>query len=205
MVLFPAYAVLVWYFAFRWRRTWIGWASVLVGVGAVGLIAVLHRTINGLLAGALDGPMFPMMLAAEAGFVFLVGAFIVMLPIDAPDLPCRRCHYDLSGLEAENPTCPECGMPHAAIKVKKRHCRVCNAEFFVTRQENPPCPKCGVDHAVKAIRPPRPRVLVPMMQNLIRPIYPRISRNNAPNSKTAKGIPTIIVVRRPDNTFSSIG
>src|SRR6185295_6574414 len=35
MILFPVYALFVWYLCLRWRRTWIGWARLFMGVAGV--------------------------------------------------------------------------------------------------------------------------------------------------------------------------
>ena len=94
--------------------------------------------------------------------ILIVGVFVVLLPLVVVDTPCRRCRYDLAGLESENPTCPECGMAHAAIKVKRRVCRGCGVEMFVVRGDNPTCQKCGLAHSVRAIPVPRPSVVLPL-------------------------------------------
>jgi hypothetical protein len=202
MILFPVYAVFIWYFCLRWRRNWVGWASLLMGVSGVGVVAWFHQTVNSLMAGAWDGPLFPILLASEAGLVLVVGVFIVLLPIEVAEVPCRRCHYDLAGLEEDNPTCPECGMPHAARKVRRCVCRGCGAEMFVERRENPDCASCGLVHAVRPVAPPRTPVLVTALRALLQP---RISRYTAPRSSTPSGIPKIVVIRKPDSTFVSMG
>lgn len=206
MILFPVYAVFVWYFCLRWRRTWIGWASLFLGVAGIGVLAWFHLTISKLLAGALDGPLFPLLLAAEAGFILVVGAFIATLPLEVAQTPCRRCRYDLAGLDSDNPTCPECGMHHAARKVRRCACRVCGGELWVARSDNPACPSCGVKHAVREVLPPRPSVIVPTLVDALRMLlHPRTSRYKTPSTSTPKGSPRIVVIRRPDSTFASIG
>jgi len=97
-------------------------------------------------------------------------------------------------------------MKHAAMKVKRRLCRRCAAEMFVAKSDNPICPACGLVHAVREVKPERPAVIVPALRDALRAIFqPRTSRYNAPNSSTPKGTPRIVVIRRPDSTFASIG
>ena len=206
MILFPVYAVFVWYLCFRWRRSWVAWASLFLGVAGVATLAWFHVTVSVIALGASDSPLFPILLAAEAGLILIVGAFIAMLPLEVADTPCRRCQYDLAGLELDNPTCPECGMVHAARKVKRRACRGCGAEMFVVGSDNPVCSKCGIENAVREVLPPRPPVVVPALAAALRAVlHPRTSRYSAPSNKTPKGTPRIVVIRKPDSTFTSIG
>ena len=60
MILFPVYAVFVWYLCLRWRRTWVGWASLFMGVAAVGVLAWFHQTLSRLISSDMDGPLFPL-------------------------------------------------------------------------------------------------------------------------------------------------
>ena len=205
MLLFPAYAVLIWYFCFRWRRRWLGWACVFLGVAGVALLSWLHRVLSLMYSSEIVNPMlFQLLLAAEAGLVLMVGAFIVALPVAVAELPCRGCGYDLAGLEEDNPTCPECGMRHAARKVCRCGCRGCGAEMFLARGDNPDCPACGIVHSVREVRPARPPVVLPAIMGALRALrHPRTSRYNAPSSSTPSGTPKIVVIRRPDNTFAS--
>lgn len=198
MVLFPAYAVLIWVLTWRTRRTWLGFATVAAGVLGVLILGLLHHYTELVFPISVSGPFFPLMLAVEAAFVLVVGLFIAALPLRRIDRPCRRCRYELQGLDDPNPTCPECGMAHAARKVRRRHCRCCGQSLFVSRGENPTCTGCGCDHCIRALKVQRPSALARVLQ-------PLISRYTTPTAKTSKGSPRIIVVRNPDNTFSSIG
>src|SRR5262245_59091878 len=111
MILFPIYAVVIWYLCFRWRRQWIGWGCLVLGLAGVGLLGWVHRTLNTAFFGEDVNPLlFQILLVAEAALVLVMGGFSVTLPIEVAEVPCRRCHYDLAGLEDDNPTCPECGM-----------------------------------------------------------------------------------------------
>jgi RNA polymerase subunit RPABC4/transcription elongation factor Spt4 len=208
MILFPIYAVVIWYLCFRWRRHWIGWACLVLGLAGVGLLGWAHRMLNtAIFADEVNPLLFQILLVAEAALVLVMGGFSVTLPVEVADVPCRRCRYDLAGLEVDNPTCPECGMQHAARKVRRRACRVCSAEMFVGSGENPQCPACGVEHAIWEVRPPRPAVIMPALRDALRALLhqPRTSRYSKPSSSTPSGIPRIVVKRKPDSTFVSIG
>ncbi len=156
-------------------------------------------------SGDFENPMlFQLLLAIEAGMVLVVGGFIVMLPLEVAEMPCRRCRYDLAGLEEDNPTCPECGMVHAARKVRRRVCRGCGVEMFLVRGDNPTCPSCGIVHSVREIRPDTPPVVLPAIVDVLRWLrHPRTSRYKTPSSSTPAGTPKIVVIRRADNTFVS--
>lgn len=205
MVLFPLYAVFIWYFCFRWRRSWVGLACLFLGVAGVGVAAWIHWALTQTFSEKFVNPMlFQLLLAIEAGMVLIVGGFIVMLPVEVAETPCRRCRYDLAGLDEDNPTCPECGMLHAARKVRKTTCRGCRAEMFLVRGDNPTCPSCGIVHSVREIRPERPDVVFPAIMGGLRWLrHPRTSRYKTPSSSTPAGTPKIVVIRRADNTFVS--
>jgi hypothetical protein len=198
VVLFPAYAVIIWALTWRTRRSWLGFVTVAAGVLGVFILGLLHRFTEMVFPVSVSGPFFSLMLATEAAFVLVVGLFIATLPRHRVDRPCRGCRYELQGLDDANPTCPECGMAHAARKVKPRHCRRCGQSLLVSRGENPRCTGCGCDHCIREVTPPRPSTIARLLQ-------PLITRYTTPHASTSKGSPRIIVVRNPDNTFSSIG
>lgn len=121
MMLFPLYALFIWYLCFKHRRRWQGvvaWLAGIVGVVTFALLDVRVRTWLGFPPGALLS--LQLLLWMEAGAVALVGGFIVLLPRRSAYVPCRKCGYELRGLEDENPQCPECGLEFAAYKPKKK-------------------------------------------------------------------------------------
>lgn len=120
MMIFPLYALFIWYLCFKHRRRWQGvvaWLAGIVGVVTFAVLDVRIRTWLGFQPGALLS--LQLLLWMEAGAVALVGGFIVILPRRSAFVPCRKCGYELRGLEEENPRCPECGLEHAAFKPKK--------------------------------------------------------------------------------------
>jgi len=134
LILFLFYAVLVWYFCLRYRRTWKGIAALVSGLLLVGLTArvyewaMLWTQLRGsvLFESRPDARIFSMLLGVEAVIILIVGVFFLALPHRAAIKPCRKCDYELAGLELMNPTCPECGLTFAAVKPISRACPVCD-------------------------------------------------------------------------------
>jgi Zn finger protein HypA/HybF involved in hydrogenase expression len=146
VLLFPLYALAVWFCAWRWRRRVWGFLSVVVGVLTLATLAMLDRRVRAWL-GAGDTPFtsFQFLLWGEAAIVVIVGTFICFLPRHRSDLPCRKCGYELAGLEQHNPTCPECGLAHAAFKVRERTCQTCRQRVLIDAVRAS-CDKCGAHH-----------------------------------------------------------
>lgn len=116
MILFAAYAVVIWYFAMRWRRRALGFAVAIVG-GLPVFLAARHVPMLASLGGsALRTPgrgmeALQVLLWGEAAAVMGVALFIACLPRPPRTRHCSYCWYDLSGLDAETDVCPECGTP----------------------------------------------------------------------------------------------
>lgn len=108
VILFAVYAVVVWFFALRYRRRWPAFVMVPVAALAVfWLNAALTRV--GLAAGG-----FNLLLLGEAAIVLIGGLFIAFLPRPPAHPHCHYCHYDLRGHDDFNTAtfvCPECGHP----------------------------------------------------------------------------------------------
>lgn len=145
MFLFPVFAVLVWYACYRWRRQYLGYAALAGAVAGVLLLTRLEILIERWLH--LELLLLRALLMAEAGIVLAVGAFIVSCARYPAQTPCRKCGYELHGLDDANPTCPECGLAHAARKVRRRPCPCCATEVLVARGQDPRCATC-VDHGI---------------------------------------------------------
>lgn len=112
MLLFPVYAALVWYGCYRWRRQFLGYASLLVGAGAMLAMMQLELLIERWLRA--DNVLLKALLITEAGFILLVGCVVVRLPRERVQEPCPACNYELAGLEAGHDRCPECGVAREA-------------------------------------------------------------------------------------------
>lgn len=109
MFAFVLYAVLVWYFAVRWRRRWESFAAV--GAGLVGLIVVgyFHLRLNEWSDGQIYLPVMQVLLYPYTLLVAGVGLYIACLPTAVGPMQCVSCRYDLRGLERGTEHCPECG------------------------------------------------------------------------------------------------
>lgn len=120
MVAFTAYAILVGFFAARWRRRVGGFLFVIAAEGLLILLAWLHFQIPALAAHGhaffqdIDIQPFQLIYYPYVVFVGLLGTFIVSLPRRAPVDSCWFCRYDLSNLidEPGRLICPECGREH---------------------------------------------------------------------------------------------
>lgn len=114
MILFAAYAVLVWWVALRWRRTWRGVGVVVSGAGLAFLVSPLLARVDGWLGGGLWPAAVQILVVAEAALILVVGLFIVSLRGAPRGRHCGYCWYDLTGLPedvAGELKCPECGTP----------------------------------------------------------------------------------------------
>lgn len=109
LILFPLYAVLVWYACYRWRRHFLGVAALAAGVLGVAFLAWLDVVLTRLISNRFPSMLFLLLLGAEAGVLIPVGIFVWLVPRERAAMPCGGCGYELKGLEAETPKCPECG------------------------------------------------------------------------------------------------
>ena len=149
VILFLFYAAFVWYLCFKHRRDWRGLLALGVGMALLWLAADLYRlairwakSANSTLVDTRhDGKLFLMLLALEAVVVVVVGLFFWCLPRDVRIRPCRRCKYELDGLDDDNPRCPECGLAAAAVKVRTRKCPACGvrSEWRIDRDQCTGC------------------------------------------------------------------
>lgn len=116
-MILPLYALLVWFHCFKRRRRLMGWVALSLGVLGMATISMLERTIREW-SGGEPGPFnsFQFILYGETFIVTIGGIFILLLPRRDAEVPCRKCGYELSGLEDHNPRCPECGQDSAAHK-----------------------------------------------------------------------------------------
>ncbi len=105
MILFAIYAVLIWFFAARWRRTLKGFSVVFLGAA----LALLTTYVAFRFLAKDTFVPLSLLLTAEGVAVLSVGLFIVCLPARPDGRHCGYCWYDMSGLDATVPVCPECG------------------------------------------------------------------------------------------------
>lgn len=105
---FVGYALLVWYFTARHRRTVAAFGICGAGVGGLLLISYVHWRVGvrhpELLIQGLQILMYPYTLAVGA-----VGIFVAMIPRRHDPGMCPDCGYDMHGLGYPVDRCPECG------------------------------------------------------------------------------------------------
>lgn len=114
MILFAAYAIIVWYLAARYRRDWRGFLAPLIGA-ALALLAVRIPALQRVLPERWwvmgFGTELQILIWAESMIVLVVGLFIALMPRPPARPHCAYCWYEIAGLDPEQRCCPECGMP----------------------------------------------------------------------------------------------
>lgn len=125
---FAIYAVLVWYLAARWRRRLAGFASVAAGLAVLVATAWLHIRLSVWTHGRIYLPVLQALLYPYIVLVGVVGVYVTCLPRAARPMHCSSCDYDLAGLGASLPRCPECGLVHTPVTRGRRATRAPRAE-----------------------------------------------------------------------------
>lgn len=132
MLLFVIYAIAVWYFVLRSRRTLRGAACLIGGVAGLVVVAWLHYRLQAWTSFDIYLPVLQVILYPYTGMVALIGVFLLSLPTPG----CRLCGYDRHGLE-EDEICPECGttVAEAETRAGRRLARKRAAERSVAAPE----------------------------------------------------------------------
>lgn len=166
MMLFPAYALVVWYFAMKWRRMWRGFAAVALGTLGVHFVAMAYMKI-GLILGMSRVESMLLLLYPFAAIVAVVGLYLALLPRAAHEA-CRQCGYSLHGLEERARDgliiCPECGCRHAIAQ--DANCTQCGSEVRPHGRDDWLCSGCGLHHIERAPTRPQP---VPVIAGRVTP------------------------------------
>jgi hypothetical protein len=144
--LFVAYAMLVWYWALRFRRSWLGFACVVLGLVGVGLVGYAHWELNKWTNGRICLPVLQSLLYPYGVLVLIVGVFIASLPARYCGTQCRACGYDLTGLETEHRACPECSTRHAMSHEQGLPCFHCGGRLPTGNPIEAVCPICSTVH-----------------------------------------------------------
>jgi hypothetical protein len=114
----PLYIVCLWSLVWYFRRRWIAFAMLCVGLLPIGLFSA--ACIQWLRLNPAEAPpTWLYWLATIYGVLFLLGGLVIACAhrTAAAQHPCHQCGYELLGLSA--PTlCPECG---SAIRVPLPH------------------------------------------------------------------------------------
>lgn len=143
-MLFVAYAGLVWWAALSWRRRWLGFALVALGVLGVWFVARFYLWVGAML-GIERTDSFMILMAPFGAIVGVVGTYIACLPVRR-ESACRKCGYSLIGLEPENEllVCPECGARHAFSEGDSLPCSSCGGDTKPHGHRDWVCSQCGL-------------------------------------------------------------
>ena len=143
-MLFVVYAALVWWAALSWRRRWLGFASVALGVLGVWFVARFYLWLGAML-GIERTDSFMILMAPFGVIVGVVGGYIACLPVRREGA-CRKCGYSLMGLEPENEllVCPECGARHAFAQGDSLPCSSCGGDTKPHGHRDWVCSRCGL-------------------------------------------------------------
>src|SRR5690606_12418722 len=109
MFVFVIYAIAVWYFAARWRRSWRGLAVIVAATGGLLLVAEFHTRLEQWTPGSIYLPVLRSILAGYGVVVVAMAMFVFVLPRRVAEAAWAVCGYDLSALEGHVEICPECG------------------------------------------------------------------------------------------------
>jgi len=109
MLAFVAYALIVWYGACRWRRSWQGFLCVVVGELGILLFIKLHTMANAWTSYDMHLPVLQFLLWGYLALIGSVGLFIACVPRRPAPWCCQKCDYDLAGVPGFTDHCPECG------------------------------------------------------------------------------------------------
>lgn len=143
-MLFVVYAALVWWAALAWRRRWLGFASVALGVLGVWFVARFYVWVGSMI-GIERTDSFMILLAPFGVIVGVIGAYIACLPVRREGA-CRKCGYSLIGLEPDHGlmVCPECGARHAFAEGDSLPCTSCGGETKPHGHRDWVCSRCGL-------------------------------------------------------------
>lgn len=153
MLFFPFLAALIWYYAGKYRRSWRGVVAILAGAAVFLLLEILLIRLGALHIGGLQPWIVVWMLIVSSVLVIGVAIFIVLLPLTPPPyVHCRRCRYNLSGLDAADLDCPECGLQWS----RPLRCPHCRHDLHTLPPAAVRCPECRsllVPHSLMPLSP----------------------------------------------------
>ncbi len=155
---FLGYALLVWWPCVVYRRRWQGYLAVVLGTLVLVCLIRLHAQAGVWTGGRIFVPVFQSLLIPYTFLIASVGLYINLLPRTHARGYCGRCGYDLTGLDPDKHTCPECGRafeyappprtdladtpaappdPEKDDAAVRTRVRACAAESLLTRRSKP--------------------------------------------------------------------
>lgn len=144
MIIAAIYPVFLWLLAFRFRRTWPGFALVAIGTLLVWPVAQLAAAVAGPTGGVIAKLVY-----GEMTLIGLVALWLATMR-RPPSYPmCPYCRYDLTGLplDAAGAVCPECGqeLHPSPTRALEPYCLCCGRllKGLDPRATGQTCPGCG--------------------------------------------------------------
>ncbi len=107
MVFLLAYAVLIWFIAVRFRRSWPAFVAPVVSLIPIFILTWMSVEHWGREPGEPPATWIYIPAGAYAALIVFVSYFIACIPRTRNESTCDFCAYDLAGLPTER--CPECG------------------------------------------------------------------------------------------------
>ena len=144
MIIAAIYPVFLWFFVFRFRRTWPGLALAVVGTLMVWPVARFAQASAG-----STGTVLARLVYAEMALIGLVSVWLVTMRRPPTHPVCPYCRYDLSGLPATLPgaLCPECGneLNPPPNRASEPYCLSCGRALgeLDPAETGQACPGCG--------------------------------------------------------------
>ncbi len=140
MLLFPFLAALIWYLAGKYRRTWRGVLAVFVGMAVFALLEITLIRMGAIGIAGMKPWLVVWLVIFSGALVIAVSIFIFLMPLPPPPhVHCRKCKYNLTGLDSADLHCPECG----TLWKRPTRCPHCRHDMRRLAPEAIVCPECN--------------------------------------------------------------
>ena len=139
MILFPTFAILIWWPAAVYRRRWPSFAFVTLGVTVLATLGLFHAYLGRVTNYSIFVPVFQSIWIPYAVMVGLIGYLIALMPRSYSGSVCRSCGYPDDGL-SPSMLCPECGRKRVNPPIDG-DCALCGFDLRDLPRQGE-CPKC---------------------------------------------------------------
>lgn len=139
MILFPTFAILIWWPAAVYRRRWPSFFFVTLGVVVLATLGLFHAYIGRVTNYSIFVPVFQSIWVPYAIMVGLIGYLIAVMPRSYSGSVCRSCGYPDAGLEPSM-RCPECGRKRINPPIDNA-CALCGWDLTELPRRGV-CPNC---------------------------------------------------------------
>lgn len=152
MVLFPTFAILIWWPTAVYRRRWQSFAIVFAGVTLLALLGAFHAYLGSVTNYTLFVPVFQSIWIPYAVLVGAIGLLIAIMPRRYSGAVCESCGYPDDGLQAVM-RCPECGRKRVNRPIDNA-CALCQHDLTDLPRRGT-CPGCEGFYAKPATTTPK--------------------------------------------------